>query len=339
MASNVVTKERALLAAALDADLARRLLHDMMLIRRFEEKAAEAYALGKIGGFLHLSIGEEAVAAGASSVLRPDDYAISTYREHGHCLAKGSDPRRAMAELFGRRDGLSKGKGGSMHLFDRSHNFLGGHAIVGAHLPLAAGVAFAIKYQGGDQVVVCYFGDGAVPEGEFHESMNLAALWQLPVIYLCENNRYAMGTSLERALAETEIWKFGRVYNIPSEPVDGMDVLAVREAVGRAVERARKAKTPSLIEARTYRFRGHSMRDPAGAVYRTKEEVEREKLRDPIVLFRDRVLGEGVLSEADVRAIEKDVNDVVDEAVAFADASPEPPVEWLLTDIFKEGEA
>ena len=338
MASNVIIKERTARASALDVDLAKRLLHDMMLIRRFEEKAAEAYALGKIGGFLHLSIGEEAVAAGASSVLRPDDYAISTYREHGHCLAKGSDPRRAMAELFGRRDGLSKGKGGSMHLFDRTHNFLGGHAIVGAHLPLAAGVGFAIKYQGGDQVVVCYFGDGAVPEGEFHEAMNLAALWQLPVIYLCENNRYAMGTSLDRALAETEIWKFGRAYNMPGESVDGMDVLAIREAVGRAVERARKDKAPALIEARTYRFRGHSMRDPAGAVYRTKEEVEREKLRDPIVLFRDRVLGTGVLSEADVRAIEKDVNDLIDEAVAFAEASPEPPVEWLLTDIFKEGD-
>ena len=336
MASNVITKERAARAAGPDVDLATRLLRDMMLIRRFEEKAAEAYALGKIGGFLHLSIGEEAVAAGASSVLRLDDYAISTYREHGHCLAKGSDPRRAMAELFGRRDGLSKGKGGSMHLFDKSTNFLGGHAIVGAHLPLAAGAAFAIKYQGGDQVVVCYFGDGAVPEGEFHESMNLASLWQLPVIYLCENNRYAMGTSLERALAETEIWKFGRAYNMACEAVDGMDVLAVRETVGRAVERARADKSPSLIEARTYRFRGHSMRDPAGAVYRTKEEVEREKLRDPIVIFRDRVLREGVISEADVQRIEKDVNDLIDEAVAFADASPEPPVEWLLTDIFKE---
>jgi pyruvate dehydrogenase E1 component alpha subunit len=308
----------------------------MMLIRRFEEKAAECYALGKIGGFLHLSIGEEAVAAGVTSVLRPDDYAISTYREHGHCLAKGSDPRRVMAELFGRRDGLSKGKGGSMHLFDKSRNFLGGHAIVGAHLPIATGVGFAIKYQGGDQVVVCYFGDGAVPEGEFHEAMNLAALWKLPVIFLCENNRYAMGTSLERALAETEIWKFGRAYNMPCEPVDGMDVIAIREVVGRAVERARAEKVPSLLEVRTYRFRGHSMRDPAGAVYRTKEEVEREKLRDPIVLFRDRALGEGLATEADVRAIEKDVNDLVDEAVAFAEASPEPPVEWLLTDIFKE---
>ncbi len=336
MATKLAPKHAAAAVPTVEADLARRLLYDMMLIRRFEEKAAECYALGKIGGFLHLSIGEEAVAAGVTSVLRPDDYAISTYREHGHCLAKGSDPRRVMAELFGRRDGLSKGKGGSMHLFDKSRNFLGGHAIVGAHLPLATGVGFAIKYQGGDQVVVCYFGDGAVPEGEFHESMNLAALWKLPVIFVCENNRYAMGTSLERALAETEIWKFGRAYNMPCEAVDGMDVLAIRETVGRAVDRARADKSPALIEVRTYRFRGHSMRDPAGAIDRTKEEVEREKLRDPIVLFRDRAQRDGLVTEADVRTVEKDVNDLVDEAVAFADASPEPPVEWLLTDIFKE---
>jgi len=323
-------------ALGLDAELARRLLYTMLLIRRFEEKAAEAYTLGKVGGFLHLYIGQEAVAVGASSVLRADDYAISAYREHGHCLAKGADPRRVMAELFGRRDGLSKGKGGSMHLFDRSVNFLGGHAIVGSHLPLAAGAAFAIKYEGRDAVVVCYFGDGAVAQGEFHESLNIAALWKLPVIYLCENNRYAMGTSTDRALAQTEIWKFGQTYGIPSEKVDGMDVLAVRAVVGRAVARARQDKTPSLIEADTYRFRGHSMRDPAGAVYRTKEEVEREKQRDPIVMFRERVLTAGILTEADVRALEKDVNDRIDEAVAFADASPEPPDEWLFTDIYKE---
>jgi pyruvate dehydrogenase E1 component alpha subunit len=331
-----MAKQAAAPVAALDAELARRLLVEMMLIRRFEEKAGEMYAMGKIGGFLHLSIGEEAVAVGAISILRPDDYAISTYREHGHCLAKGSDPSRVMAELFGRRDGLSKGKGGSMHLFDKSVNFLGGHAIVGAHLPLAAGVGFAIKYRGGNQVILCFFGDGAVPEGEFHEAMNLSALWKLPVVYICENNRYAMGTSLERALAQTEIYKFGQVYNIPCEPVDGMDVLAVRETIGRAVERARRDGTPSLIEARTYRFRGHSMRDPAGAVYRTKEEVEREKLRDPIVLFRARAVDAGALTDADVKAIEKDINDRVDEAVAFAEASPEPPVEWLHTDIYRE---
>src|SRR5213593_2976200 len=336
MAKTLTRSEASSSGFGVDAEAAKRLLSEMILIRRFEEKAAEAYALGKIGGFLHLYIGEEAVAVGATSALRPDDYAISAYREHGHCLAKGSDPKRTMAELYGRRDGLSGGKGGSMHLFDKSVNFLGGHAIVGAHLPIAAGVGFAVKYQGGDQVVVCYFGDGAVPEGEFHEAMNLSALWKLPMIWICENNRYAMGTSLERALAQTEIWKFGQVYGIPSEPVDGMDILAIRDVVGRAVERARTDKTPTLIEARTYRFRGHSMRDPAGAVYRTKEEVEREKLRDPISLFREKALKAGWLSEADVRAIEKDVNDRIDDAVAFADASPEPPVEWLLTDIYKE---
>src|SRR5262247_1051996 len=328
--------EKAAPGLGLDAGLARKLLRDMILIRRFEEKAAEAYALGKIGGFLHLSIGEEAVAAGATSVLRPDDYAISTYREHGHCLVKGADPRRVMAELFGRIDGLSKGKGGSMHLFDKSTNFLGGHAIVGSHLPLATGAGFAIKYRHGDQVIVCFFGDGAVPEGEFHEALNLAALWKLPVIFVCENNRYAMGTSIERALAQHDIYKFAEVYGIPGEPVDGMDVMAVRESVSRAVARARGDRTPALIEARTYRFRGHSMRDPAGAVYRTKEEVEREKLRDPIVLFRDKILTAGLLSEADLRGVEKDVNDRVDEAVAYADASPEPPGEWLFTDIYKE---
>ena len=325
-----------ILSPRLDAVLARRLLGQMALIRRFEEKAAEMYALGKIGGFLHLYIGQEAVAVGATSTLRPDDYAVSSYREHGHCLAKGSDPRRVMAELFGRRDGLSKGKGGSMHLFDKSVNFLGGHGIVGAHLPLAAGAGFAINYQGGDQVVLCFFGDGAVPEGEFHEAMNLVALWKLPVIYICENNRYAMGTAIHRALAQTEIWRFAETYGIHGEAVDGMDVLAVRECVGRVVERARRDKTPALIEARTYRFRGHSMRDPAGAVYRTREEVEREKQRDPIALLTARGLKDGVLSEADVRAIEQNVADAVDEAVAFAEASPEPPASFLFTDVYKD---
>jgi pyruvate dehydrogenase E1 component alpha subunit len=323
-------------ATRLDAGLARRLLADMMLIRRFEEKAAEMYALGKIGGFLHLYIGQEAVAVGATSAIRRDDYAISSYREHGHCLAKGSDPKRVMAELFGRRDGLSKGKGGSMHLFDRSVNFLGGHAIVGAHLPLAAGVGFAIKYAKADRVVLCYFGDGAVPQGEFHESLNLAALWKLPVIFICENNRYAMGTAIHRALAQTEIWRFAETYGIHGEAVDGMDVLAVRECVGRAVDRARRDRSPALIEVRTYRFRGHSMRDPAGAVYRTREEVEREKQRDPIHLFTDRCRREGLLTDADLQNLEKAINDQVDEAVAFADASPEPPAEWLLTDVYKE---
>ena len=326
----------AIVSDRIDVDLARQLLSQMVLIRRFEERAAEMYALGKIGGFLHLYIGQEAVAVGATATLRPDDYVISSYRDHGHCLAKGSDPRRVMAELFGRRDGLSKGKGGSMHLFDQSVNFLGGHAIVGAQLPLAAGVAFAIKYRGGDQVVLCYFGDGAVPQGEFHESMNLTALWKLPVIYICENNRYAMGTAIDRALAQPEVWRFAETYGVHGEAVDGMDVLAVRECVARAVEQARQAKAPALIEALTYRFRGHSMRDPSAAVYRTREEVEHERQRDPILLFTDRCLREGVLTGPEITNIEASANDLVNDAVAFADASPEPPAEWLLTDVLKD---
>ncbi|HEV8307141.1 MAG TPA: pyruvate dehydrogenase (acetyl-transferring) E1 component subunit alpha [Methylomirabilota bacterium] len=312
----------------------RDLLAQMLLIRRFEEKAGEMYALGKIGGFLHLYIGQEAVAVGAISTLRPDDYAIAGYREHGHALAKGADPKRLMAELYGRRTGVSKGKGGSMHLFDRSVNFLGGHAIVGGYLPIAAGVAFAIRYEERDQVILCFFGDGSVPQGEFHESLNLAALWKLPVVYICENNRYAMGTAIHRALAQTEIYKFAEAYKIPGEACNGMDVVAVRECVGRAVDRARESRTPSLIEARTYRFRGHSMRDPSAAIYRTKDEVDQEKLRDPIAGFRDQLLREGHLDEAGWKALTDEVEARVTEAVEFAETSPEPPSEWLLEDVY-----
>jgi pyruvate dehydrogenase E1 component alpha subunit len=318
----------------LDATLGRQLLAQMLLIRRFEEKAAEMYALGKIGGFLHLYIGQEAVAVGAISTIQLDDYAIAGYREHGHALAKGADPRRLMAELFGRRDGVSKGKGGSMHLFDRSVNFLGGHAIVGGYLPIAAGVAFALRYEERDQVILCFFGDGSVPQGEFHESLNLAALWKLPVVYVCENNRYAMGTAIERALAQTEIYRFAEAYKMPGEACNGMDVLDVRQCVDRAVARARESRTPSLIEARTYRFRGHSMRDPSAAIYRTKEEVAQEKLRDPIGGFHDQLMREGLLDEASWKALAEEVEGQVAEAVAFADASPEPPAEWLLEDVY-----
>jgi pyruvate dehydrogenase E1 component alpha subunit len=317
-----------------DAAVGLALLEQMQLIRRFEEKAAEMYALGKIGGFLHLYIGQEAVAVGAMSTLRPDDYAIAGYREHGHILAKGGDPRRVMAELFGRRDGVSKGKGGSMHMFDRSINFLGGHAIVGGYLPIATGVGFAIRYEDRDRVILCFFGDGSVPQGEFHESLNLAALWKLPVVFICENNRYAMGTAIQRALAQTDISKFAAAYAMPGEACDGMDVLAVRDCVGRAVARARETKTPTLVEARTYRFRGHSMRDPAAAVYRTKDEVEEEKRRDPIVSLRERLREAGVLDEATWQALAERVEARVTDAVAFADASPEPPTEWLTADVY-----
>ena len=320
--------------ARVDPVVGLALLEQMQLIRRFEEKAAEMYALGKIGGFLHLYIGQEAVAVGAMSTLRPDDYTIAGYREHGHILAKGGDPRRIMAELFGRRDGVSRGKGGSMHMFDRAINFLGGHAIVGGYLPIAAGVGFAIRYEDRDRVILCFFGDGSVPQGEFHESLNLAALWKLPVVFICENNRYAMGTAIQRALAQTDIAKFADSYGMPGEACDGMDVLAVRECVGRAVARARESKTPTLVEARTYRFRGHSMRDPAAAVYRTKEEVEEEKLRDPIVAFRERLRKAGALDEAAWAALAERVEARVNDAVAFADASPDPPAEWLTADVY-----
>ena len=320
--------------------LDRKSLHDllrsMLLIRRFEEKAAEFYSLGKMGGFLHLYIGQEAVGVGAISVLRPDDYVISTYREHGHCLAKGSDPRRVMAELCGRADGLSKGKGGSMHLFDRERNFLGGHAIVGGHLPIGAGAAFAVNYEGGDQVVLVFFGDGAVSQGVLYESLNLSSLWKLPVIYICENNRYAMGTALTRSTVATDLYRRGEAFGVPGETADGMDVLLVRDVVGRAVERARREKMPALIEAQTYRFRGHSMRDPAAAVYRTKTEVEEERKRDPITLFHDRLSAAGLLTDAEAKAMEQEVVDQVKEAVDFAEASPPPPLEWLLTDVYAE---
>jgi pyruvate dehydrogenase E1 component alpha subunit len=310
------------------------LLYQMLLIRRFEEKAAEMYAQGKIGGFLHLDVGMEASCVGAISVLRPDDYVIAGYREHGHALAKGSDARRAMAELFGRMDGLCKGKGGSMHFFDKQRNFLGGTGIVGGQLPIGTGVGFAINYQGGDQVCLCFFGDGSVAQGVFHESLNMAALWKLPVIYICENNLYAMGTALSRTQAVTDIHKKADAYGIPGQQVDGMDVLAVREAVGKAVERARREKTPSLIETRTYRFRGHSMRDPAAAVYRTREEVEEWKKSDPIVLLWGRMTRDGIISDGEYKEIDKEINQVIEEAVRYADASPEPPMEELLTDVY-----
>ncbi len=319
---------------SMDKKLMVDLLYQMLLIRRFEEKAAEMYAQGKIGGFLHLDVGMEASCVGAISVLRPDDYVIAGYREHGHCLARGSDPRRAMAELFGRIDGLCKGKGGSMHFFDKERNFLGGTGIVGGQLPIGTGAGFAINYQGGDQVCLCFFGDGSVAQGVFHESLNMAALWKLPVIYICENNLYAMGTALSRTQSVTDIYKKAEAYGMPGEQVDGMDVVAVREAVSKAVERARREKTPTLIETRTYRFRGHSMRDPAAAVYRTREEVEEWKKSDPIVLLWDRMSRDGVITDAEYKEMDKEITQVVEEAVRFAEASPEPPLEELLTDVF-----
>ena len=306
----------------------------MLLGRRFEERAAEMYALQKIGGFCHLDIGQEAVAVGAISALRPDDYVLCSYREHVHAIVKGADPGRVMAELFGRETGVSKGKGGSMHLFQRDVGLFGGHAIVGGHIPLATGVAFAIKYQGGDQVVLCFFGEAAVNIGAFHESLNMAALWKLPCVYIVENNRYGMGTAIERASAIYDVAQRACAYDMASETIDGMDVLAVREAVGRAVELARRESQPTLIEARCYRFMGHSMSDPVHGHYRTKEEVEEQKLRDPVRHFFELLSEQGVIDQKGVEEMDREVRANVEQAIQFADASAEPSPESLYEDVY-----
>src|SRR5438132_2387952 len=279
-------------------ELARRMLRKMLMIRRFEEKAAEAYALGKIGGFCHLYIGQEAVAAGSLAALRLDDYVISSYREHGQALVRGVPAKAAMAELYGKATGCSQRKGGSMHLFDAAKRFMGGHGIVGGHVPLATGIGFAIKYQGGDQVCLCYFGEAAVNIGAFHEALNMASVYHLPVIFCCENNRYGMGTAFERVAAVTDVVEHACSYDMAAELVNGMDALAVHAATERAAERARKTGHPTLLEVRTYRFMGHSMSDPPHVVYRTKEEVEEQRKRDPISQLAGKLKEEGVLDEA-----------------------------------------
>ena len=320
-------------------DAFRRLLRDMLLIRRFEEKAAEAYAHGKIGGFCHLYIGQEAVAVGAMAALRKDDYVMTSYREHGQALARGVSSRAVMAELYGKATGSSHGKGGSMHIFDAATNFLGGHAIVGGHIPLVTGVAFAIKYREGDQVSLGFFGEAAVNNGAFHEALNMAAVWRLPAIYICENNRYGMGTALERASAIYDVAQRACSYDMPAEVVDGMDVLAVRDAVARAAQRARERYTPTLLEIRTYRFMGHSMSDPIHGHYRTKDEVEKARAKDPILTFADRLRADGMLDDDRWQTMEAEVADEVDDAVRFADESPDPGPEALTTDVYREGES
>jgi pyruvate dehydrogenase E1 component alpha subunit len=309
------------------------LLRSMLLQRRFEERTAEAYAMGKIGGFCHLYIGQEAVSTGTLSVLRPDDYVITTYRDHGQALARGIAPRAVMAELFGKVDGCSRGKGGSMHLFDRNLNFLGGHGIVGAHVPLATGVGFAIKYRGGDQVCICFMGEAAVNAGAFHEALNMAGLWKLPVVYIIENNRYGMGTALERASAIHDVYERGAAYNMPRTQCDGQDVFAMRKAVKEAVDRARKESLPTLLEARTYRFMGHSMSDAASGTYRTKQELEEWQQRDPIVLLRMHMEKKGELTEDALHKLDDEIKAEVQDAIDFAEKSPEPPPEALYEDV------
>ena len=311
-----------------DTELQRRMLREMLLIRRFEEKAAEAYALGKIGGFCHLYIGQEAVAVGVSAALKPEDYVIFSYREHGQALVRGMSARTVMAELFGKATGCSGGKGGSMHLFDAEKRFMGGHGIVGGHLPLAAGLAFAIKYRGGDEVCVCFFGEAAVNIGAFHETLNMASVWKLPVIFLCENNQYGMGTAFERVAAVTDVVEHACSYDIAGETVNGMDVLEVHKSAERAVQRARKGH-PTLLEVRTYRFMGHSMSDPLHGVYRTKEEVEDQKKKDPITQMAHRLKDEGAMDQAAIDALDAEVQAEVMDAMTFAEESPDPAPDEL----------
>jgi pyruvate dehydrogenase E1 component alpha subunit len=314
----------------------RQYLRQMLLIRHFEEKAGEAYSLGKIGGFCHLYIGQEAVAVGAIAALRPDDYITSAYREHGQALVRGITPRAVMAELFGKATGCSHGKGGSMHLFDAGLGFLGGHGIVGSHIPIAAGAAFAIKYKGGDQVSVCFFGEAAANIGAFHETLNMASLWELPAIFICENNGYGMGTAVARASAVRNLAVRGSAYDMPAEEVDGQDVLAVREAMDRAVARARKESQPTLLEVRTYRYVGHSMSDAAHGTYRTKDEVEEYRRRDPIKVLAERMRAGGALDDAGWEALDAEVKAEVDDAYEFAERSPDPDPAELFTDVYTE---
>ena len=316
----------------IDSPKARTWLGQMLLIRRFEERAAELYSAGKIRGFLHLSIGEEAVSVAAIGALDEADNIVSTYREHCHALARDVPPGAVMAELFGKSNGSSRGRGGSMHIFDVSHRFYGGNAIVAGGLPLAVGLALADRLQHRAAVTVCLFGDGAVAEGEFHESLNLASLWQLPVLFLCENNYYAMGTALARHQAETDISLKGASYKIPSAAVDGMDVVASAAAARQAVDQVRSGAGPFLLECRTYRFRAHSMYDPE--LYRSKDEVEQWKQRDPIALFRTRLEKDGLLTGAEMEALDREALEVTERAVAFAEAGEWEPVADLLKDVY-----
>jgi pyruvate dehydrogenase E1 component alpha subunit len=307
----------------------------MLGIRRFEEKCAELYSAGKIQGFLHLYIGEEAVAVGSLQALTPEDAIVSTYREHGHALVRGLSPGAVMAEMYGKANGCCRGRGGSMHLFDVSRRFYGGNAIVGGGLPLAVGLALADRLQARPRLTACIFGDGAVAEGIFHESLNLAALWKLPVLFLCENNLYAMGTHLTRHQAQTNIARKAEAYGLPGEAVDGMDVLAVEAAARRAADAVRRGDGPYLLEARTYRFRAHSMYD--AELYRSKEEVEQWKKRDPISTFVTRLGVDGVLTDTELADLEKAVAAEVAQAVAFAEAGPWEPLEDLTKDVYTSG--
>jgi pyruvate dehydrogenase E1 component alpha subunit len=313
-------------------DDAREWLATMTLIRRFEERAGEMYARAKVGGFLHLSIGEEATIVGSARALREDDYLISTYRSHGHALVRGTPPKNVMAELFGRVDGCSGGRGGSMHMFDLARRFMGGYGIVGGNLPIAAGIALASDLQGTEEITLCTFGDGASNQGTFGETLNLAALWKLPVVFMVTNNQFGMGTSLRRHSAVTDLQRKGESLGVPGMRCDGMDVLDTHGVVSEAVRRVREDHQPVLVEAVTYRFRGHSMADPEQ--YRTKEEVASWRARDPIPAFGELLKTEGVIEEDDLARIDSEAVERIDAAVSFADASPFPPPESLYDDVY-----
>jgi pyruvate dehydrogenase E1 component alpha subunit len=312
-------------------ELALRLLHDMVRIRRLEERAAELYGEGKIRGFLHLYIGEEAVAVGALHALAPDDAVVATYREHGHALIQGVSMQAIMAEMYGKQEGCSRGRGGSMHLFDAATRFFGGNAIVAGGLPLAVGLALAERMQGGSRIAACFFGEGAMAEGAFHEALNLAALWRLPVLFCCENNLYAMGTALERSDSQTDLCAKAASYKVPAQAVDGMDVVAVQQATAAAVQQVRGGGEPFFLEFKTYRFRAHSMFDPE--LYRDEAEVAKWKERGPIHNYSARLKALGLLDEAGFLALAADVDAEVEAAVAFAEAGSLEPVDDLLRDV------
>jgi len=314
------------------ADDAREWLETMTLIRRFEERAGEMYARAKVGGFLHLSIGEEATIVGSARALRDSDYLISTYRSHGHALVRGTPPRNVMAELFGRVDGCSGGRGGSMHIFDLARRFMGGYGIVGGNLPIAAGIALASDYKDTDEVTLCTFGDGASNQGTFGETLNIAALWKLPVVFMVTNNQFGMGTALGRHSAVTDLQRKGESLGVPGMRCDGMDVLDTYAVLSEAVERVRVERRPVLVEAITYRFRGHSMADPEQ--YRTKEEVAHWRERDPLPAFGELLVREGVIEESERARIDERAVALVDEAVEFAEASPFPAPESLYDDVY-----
>jgi len=314
-----------------DSDLARALLTDMIRVRRMEEKCAELYSASKIRGFLHLYVGEEAVAAGSLKALGPDDAVVATYREHAHALLRGMPMTSIMAEMFGKQEGCSRGRGGSMHLFDATRRFYGGNAIVAGGLPLAVGLALADAMEDRNRVTACYFGDGAVAEGAFHESLNMAALWKLPVLFCCENNLYAMGTALERAQSQTDLTAKAAAYNVATAAVDGMDVMACHEAARQGVAAIRDGSGPFFLEFRTYRFRPHSMFDPE--LYRDKAEVEKWRTRDPIRAFTEKCVAEGVVTADDIASIEAAADQELDDAVAFADAGTWESIDDLERDV------